>query len=534
MPIVNSLEEVLIKKNNVIYLEEDITFYVRSNGLDTNSGKNIRKAWKTLKHAYQYIKEHVVSNGYKVKLDIENGEYDINDVCTDLFILSPASLSEDKVLIDKEEYKDIKQLEKEINSLESKNKLLENKIDKLANKLDEFKVELAKQPNPDKIKKLNEKLENKVNSGLKSAIKDNKNTNKFVDQLEDTVLDLESKVKYTDTSLIELTDDLDKIKNASAVNSKEISRVEKDLSDRNVILSKSIRSELNNTNSKVTATRDILNKKIDKIFTDIDILQSTINETIKDIDQNNSIINNQLNELEKKQNNHTLSYNPHNIGAEDLSYGKETNIKEAITDLFLSTKNYVEDYNIKLTEDDDLSEILSSLSKYYDFQNSIVTIDLDGNVQKDVQLCNIHTAGKVVIKNGIIENGLSIEKINTEYLFEGIRFNDPKHKVTVDIIDSRLITLIDIAIKGSILVSTSNLYLSGEITVHDKNEVTLICSELGSKVLALGVTIIPPTSRTRFNEMIVANKNSYQYWQGCAIESDVRLDSIAKGNVEIV
>ena len=140
MPIFNSSEIKEILPNDVIFLEDAQTFYIRANGRDTNSGQSSSRAWKTLAHAYKYIRQNVITNGHQVTLDIDSGEYLIDELLTTVLLSSPVNLHDNYVVVPKQEQTTKEELEKSIRELYS---LLHDNVTHLKQRLDEIPNDLA-------------------------------------------------------------------------------------------------------------------------------------------------------------------------------------------------------------------------------------------------------------------------------------------------------------------------------------------------------------------------------------------------------
>ena len=548
MPIYNTQNEQQneLIANNVISLENDITFYIHEDGRDTDSGTLPTKAWKTLSYAYQYIKNHVITNGYKVHLSIEKGTYPAEELIQTVILSSPVHLNDDYVIVPKQQQLDLEGLEKrcadQINLLRSTVVELHNTIIKSKQTFENFYVrqEDLQQNISVRIAPLSHDIET-ITKQIAEAFEKAANLEKGqgvisedLDETDDRVTKNLQGLNLDTASLAALADNAKRERRTIVETVQAMNKTLKILTDST--------QQLQDKDKKLAKKRKKLETEVDGIgnsvsalsqkLGNLDALVEVINETfIKDISGvNSSLFDHKRNEA-----------NPHKVTTSDLKFDGTT-LENTLIDLYDRTRvryRFEED-SLTLTDltGNNLNKSLQVWAASCDFSGEEIWIDLQGKLHEKVLLVDIPTAKKVKIMNGMIY-GMAAHSVNTSYEFENITFitkenkDDARIDYAIALSGGSKVTLFDCSVRsgesGCIMVTTgAQLRLHGSLHLPDKEITTVVYSEFNAIVIARNVRIIPNASSAVYGHLAWAESNSSQDWRNIHFEGEVNIINVKR------
>ena len=539
MPIFNLSETPTeIKANNVILLEDACTFYVRADGRDTNSGQSPTRAWRTLNHAYRFIKNNVVANGYKIDLDIEGGSYPLDELVKTVVLSSPAHIDDDHIIIPTREHFDKEELKKKVNeaflTLEDKLVVLEQ----LFNTQREEAINnfVSKQDVVREIQTKISQFRNDVTAITNKNADDFSNLTERQDNLSDKIEDIIDTCDSLDSLVTAACNRVDVLSD----NTSSYSRLQSQTTQNVQSLDQQLK-EIREQVSDLQLLGSELTKKYEKTSKILCDSTTITNEIHLEMLSNAATLKNhidnyhtQYNELAQSIRSHEDEQNPHNITTSDLKFDGTT-VEHTLIDLYDRTRVRYQFSEKALTvtnlTNDDLNKQLYVWSANCDFSNEELLIDLEGKLYEFVYLINIPTAKRVKFVNGMI-CGLYAENIFVPHEFENITFLTQSHEslsrdnYAIAIKNNSNITLTDCKIrageKGCIHISFGSfLQIRSSIELIDRNNSIIVLSESGATVDASGVNIIPDSGESHIGHLGWAESNSTQDWRGCSFEGDV-------------
>lgn len=543
MPITNSQNApIKLKANNVMLLDSDITFYVRENGRDTNSGQSPAVAWKTITHAYQYIKNNIVNNNFKVFLNIDEGSYLIDELVQTCILSSPVHLldieGENFVVVPIEEKLDKDELEKVKEGWNHSVSTLRASIEALQEAINNnFKV-LSAIPRhyathhyvTSGLKQTKEDLQAEVEKNLKAQSQSITNLQQTLEAWSTTYKNNAETVATNVGNNYKKIDDLLSANKALGQELQKIINFAE--STKNTIVAINGELELNATLRQEHA------KKVESVESLAEGHTITAGKLAMSVSGNTvaleQLINNCRSQFDKiieliERHKSNLN-NPHDITPNDIIFDGTT-LENTLIDLYDRTRVRYQFEEKALTIPDLTNNTLNKQLQVWaasaDFSNEELLIDLEGKLHKNVYLVNIPTACKIKIVNGIIQ-GLYADSIYVPYEFDDVKFITVKDQdsYAIALKNNSNVTLKNCLVRtgenGCVWVSSGSiLQLQLSLELPDKNVPIVVKSEIGGMVDARGLSIITNIAKASIAHLGWAESNSTQDWTNVSFDGDV-------------